>query len=42
MSTPEASFLPPVLAAEGLLKSYAGRAVVNGVSFEIAAGDGEC
>jgi lipopolysaccharide export system ATP-binding protein len=39
MSTPEPPFLPPVLAAEGLLKSYGGRAVVNGVSFEIAAGE---
>jgi lipopolysaccharide export system ATP-binding protein len=39
MSTLEPPLLPRVLAAEGLLKSYAGRAVVNGVSFEIAAGE---
>jgi len=39
MTTPEPPFLPPVLTAEGLVKSYAGRAVVNGVSFEIAAGE---
>ena len=35
----EPPFLPPVLAAEGLVKSYAGRTVVNGVSFEIAGGE---
>ncbi|HEY7113168.1 MAG TPA: LPS export ABC transporter ATP-binding protein [Thermoanaerobaculia bacterium] len=29
----------PVLAADGLVKSYGGRAVVNGVSLEIAAGE---
>ena len=29
----------PVLAADGLMKSYGGRAVVNGVSLEIAAGE---
>ncbi len=39
MTTPESSSSPPVLAAEGLVKFYAGRAVVNGVSFEIAAGE---
>ena len=39
MTTSEPPFLPPVLAAEGLVKSYGGRAVVNGVSFEIAGGE---
>ncbi len=35
----EPPFLPAVLAAEGLVKSYGGRAVVNGVSLEIAGGE---
>jgi lipopolysaccharide export system ATP-binding protein len=39
MTTPNPPFLPPVLAAEGLAKSYGGRAVVSGVSFEIAGGE---
>jgi lipopolysaccharide export system ATP-binding protein len=39
MPTPELPFLPPVLAADGLVKSYGGRAVVNGVSLEIAGGE---
>ncbi len=39
MTTPEPPFLPPVLAAEGLVKAYGGRTVVNGVSFEIAGGE---
>ncbi|MGH9366154.1 MAG: LPS export ABC transporter ATP-binding protein [Thermoanaerobaculia bacterium] len=30
---------PPFLAAEGLVKSYGGRAVVNGVSLEVAGGE---
>jgi lipopolysaccharide export system ATP-binding protein len=39
MTPPEPPFLPPVLSADGLVKSYAGRAVVNGVSLEIAGGE---
>jgi lipopolysaccharide export system ATP-binding protein len=39
MTTTEPPFLPPVLAAEGLVKSYGGRAVVNGVSLEITGGE---
>ena len=39
MSRSEPSFFPTVLAADGLVKSYGGRPVVNGVSFEIAAGE---
>jgi lipopolysaccharide export system ATP-binding protein len=39
MTRAEAPFFPTVLAADGLVKSYGGRAVVNGVSFEIAAGE---
>jgi len=39
MTTPEPPFLPPVLAADGLVKAYGGRSVVNGVSFEIAGGE---
>jgi lipopolysaccharide export system ATP-binding protein len=40
--TPPQSSRPdarPLLAAEGLVKSYGGRAVVNGVSLEIAGGE---
>jgi lipopolysaccharide export system ATP-binding protein len=39
MTTTEPPFLPPVLAAEGLVKSYGGRAVVNGVSLEVTGGE---
>jgi lipopolysaccharide export system ATP-binding protein len=39
MTTPEPPFLPPVLSADGLVKAYGGRCVVNGVSFEIAGGE---
>ena len=39
MSRSEPSFFPTVLAADGLVKSYGGRPVVNGVSFDIAAGE---
>ena len=39
MSRPDPPFLPAVLSADGLVKSYGGRTVVNGVSFEIAAGE---
>src|SRR5262245_54638750 len=39
MTTTEPPFLPPVLAAEGLMKAYGGRTVVNGVSLEVTGGE---
>jgi lipopolysaccharide export system ATP-binding protein len=39
MTPPEPPLQPPILAADGLVKSYAGRAVVNGVSLEVAGGE---
>jgi lipopolysaccharide export system ATP-binding protein len=39
MTAMESPSLGPVLAAEGLVKSYGGRVVVNGVSLEIESGE---
>ncbi len=40
MSSPETAPEPrPLLAAEGLIKTYGGRAVVRGVSLEVGAGE---
>ena len=40
MSSPEIAPEPrPLLAVEGLIKTYGGRAVVRGVSFEVGAGE---
>lgn len=39
MTTPENSLSPVTLSAEGLIKTYSGRAVVKGVTLEIGAGE---
>ena len=37
--SPRTPAVAPLLTAEGLIKTYAGRAVVNGVSLEVAGGE---
>ncbi len=39
MTPPETSLSPVTLSAEGLIKTYSGRAVVKGVTLEIGAGE---
>jgi lipopolysaccharide export system ATP-binding protein len=39
VTPPESSLSPVTLSAEGLIKTYAGRAVVKGVTLEIGAGE---